>query len=65
MKIYQNRVKEGVHEQGEHAECQINQMVEQLKIGDDLAEVFRERALVAHYAHQVDALQKHLQDNHI
>lgn len=51
-----------MHEQGEHAECQINQMVEQFKICDDLAEVFREGALVAHNAHKVDALQKHLQD---
>lgn len=36
-------------------------MVEQLEVGNDLEEVLLQCALVTHYAHNVDALQCHLQ----
>lgn len=38
----------------------INAMVEQLKVGDDLQEMLFQRALVAHDAHDMNALQSHL-----
>lgn len=36
-------------------------MVEQLEVGNDLEEVLLQRTLVSHYAHNVYALQCHLQ----
>lgn len=38
-------------------------MVEQLEVGNDLKEVLLQRALIPHYAHDVNALQCHLRSN--
>ena len=56
----QHRVEEAVREP-EHAHHEVGEVVEQLVVGDPLSEGFLERALVAHDAGDMDALEYQLE----